>query len=123
MVLKIPGRSVWRRTLEVLKGNKASLKATFDPAPRPRATRTTLRCQRCDCRHLHPVLASASSGERTRELFVRPSPLASFEGPRPSAFIGCANVATLSSLNTCSPQAQARAKELLDGPRLFAASR
>ncbi|HWY43862.1 MAG TPA: PEGA domain-containing protein [Candidatus Sulfotelmatobacter sp.] len=33
IVLKIPGRSDWRRTLEVLKGNKASLKATFDPAP------------------------------------------------------------------------------------------
>jgi S1-C subfamily serine protease len=30
--LKIPGRADWRRTLEVLKGNKASLKATFDPA-------------------------------------------------------------------------------------------
>jgi len=32
IVLKIPGRPDWRRTLEVLKGNKASLKATFDPA-------------------------------------------------------------------------------------------
>ncbi|HLK05378.1 MAG TPA: trypsin-like peptidase domain-containing protein, partial [Candidatus Acidoferrum sp.] len=28
--LKIPGRPDWRRTLEVLKGNKVSLKATFD---------------------------------------------------------------------------------------------
>jgi len=31
--LKIPGRPDWRRTLEVLKGNKASLKATLDPIP------------------------------------------------------------------------------------------
>ena len=30
--LKIPGRPDWRRTLEVLKGNKVSLKATFEPA-------------------------------------------------------------------------------------------
>ncbi|GAC1637376.1 MAG: hypothetical protein NVS9B14_17250 [Candidatus Acidiferrum sp.] len=32
IVLKFPGRPDWRRTLEVLKGNKVSLKATFDPA-------------------------------------------------------------------------------------------
>src|SRR5882724_10289727 len=37
------------------------------------------------CRCAIVVLASASSGERTRESFVRPSPLFIFEGPRPSA--------------------------------------
>ena len=31
--LKIPGRPDWRRTLEVLKGNKTTLKAILDPAP------------------------------------------------------------------------------------------
>jgi len=33
IVLKIPGRPDWRRTLEVLKGNKTTLKAVLDPAP------------------------------------------------------------------------------------------
>ena len=33
IVLKIPGRADWRRTLEVLKGNKTTLKAIFEPAP------------------------------------------------------------------------------------------
>jgi len=33
VVLKIPGRPDWRRTLEVLKGNKTTLKAVLDPAP------------------------------------------------------------------------------------------
>ena len=33
VVLKIPGRPDWRRTLEVLKGNKTTLKAILDPAP------------------------------------------------------------------------------------------
>ncbi|MBS1842642.1 MAG: trypsin-like peptidase domain-containing protein [Acidobacteria bacterium] len=33
VVLKIPGRPDWRRTLEVLKGNKVALKAAFDTAP------------------------------------------------------------------------------------------
>jgi serine protease Do len=32
IVLKIPGRADWRRTLEVLKGNRATLKAVLDPA-------------------------------------------------------------------------------------------
>jgi serine protease Do len=32
VVLKIPGRADWRRTLEVLKGNKTTLKALLDPA-------------------------------------------------------------------------------------------
>ena len=33
VVLKIPGRADWRRTLEVLKGNKTTLKAILDAAP------------------------------------------------------------------------------------------
>jgi PEGA domain-containing protein len=32
ILLKFPGRADWRRTLEVLKSSKASLKATLDPA-------------------------------------------------------------------------------------------
>lgn len=32
IVSKIPGRADWRRTLEVVKGNKASLKAVLGPA-------------------------------------------------------------------------------------------
>ncbi len=32
IVLKFPGRADWRRTLEVLKSSKVSLKATLDPA-------------------------------------------------------------------------------------------
>lgn len=32
IVLKIPGRADWRRTLEVLKGNKTTLKAFLEPA-------------------------------------------------------------------------------------------
>ena len=69
------------------------------------------------CRYTFVVLASASSGERTRELFVRPSPPILHRRPRPSAFIGCANEATLSSLNTCSSPAQARASRSVVGPR------
>lgn len=69
------------------------------------------------CRCTFVVLASASSGERTRELFVRPSPPMLHRRPRPSAFVGCANEATLSSLNTCSPPAQARARRSVVGPR------
>jgi len=33
IVLKIPGHADWHRTLEVLKANKATLKAVFDAAP------------------------------------------------------------------------------------------
>ena len=33
IVLKFPGRTDWRRSLEVLKSSKASLKAALDPAP------------------------------------------------------------------------------------------
>jgi S1-C subfamily serine protease len=33
IVLKIPGHADWHRTLEVLKGNKTTLKAVFDAAP------------------------------------------------------------------------------------------
>jgi S1-C subfamily serine protease len=33
IVLKTPGHADWHRTLEVLKGNKATLKAVFDAAP------------------------------------------------------------------------------------------
>jgi serine protease Do len=33
IVLKTPGRADWRRTLEVLKGNKTTLKAILDQAP------------------------------------------------------------------------------------------
>ena len=33
ILLKMPGRPDWRRTLEVLKGNKTTLKAVLDPAP------------------------------------------------------------------------------------------
>src|SRR5258708_32786580 len=32
IVLKFPGHADWRRTLEVLKSSKTSLKATLDPA-------------------------------------------------------------------------------------------
>ena len=32
ILLKFPGRADWRRTLEVLKSSKVSLKATLDPA-------------------------------------------------------------------------------------------
>jgi len=32
IVLKIPGRADWHRSLEVLKGNKTTLKAALDPA-------------------------------------------------------------------------------------------
>jgi len=31
IVLKFPGRADWRRTLEVLKSSKTSLKATLEP--------------------------------------------------------------------------------------------
>ncbi len=33
ILLKMPGRSDWRRTLEVMKGNKTTLKALLDAAP------------------------------------------------------------------------------------------
>ncbi|HWT89238.1 MAG TPA: trypsin-like peptidase domain-containing protein, partial [Candidatus Angelobacter sp.] len=33
ILLKMPGRSDWRRTLEVVKGNKTTLRAVLDPAP------------------------------------------------------------------------------------------
>jgi hypothetical protein len=33
VVLKFPGHADWRRTLEVLKFSKTSLKAALDPAP------------------------------------------------------------------------------------------
>jgi PEGA domain len=33
IVLKIPGHADWHRTLEVLKGNKTTLKAVLDAAP------------------------------------------------------------------------------------------
>jgi hypothetical protein len=33
IALKFPGHADWRRTLEVLKSSKTSLKATLDPAP------------------------------------------------------------------------------------------
>lgn len=33
IVFKVPGRPDWRRTLEVLKGNKTTLKTVLDPAP------------------------------------------------------------------------------------------
>ena len=33
IVLKLPGRTDWQRTLEVLKGNKTTLKAVLGPAP------------------------------------------------------------------------------------------
>jgi len=33
IVLKIPGRADWHRSLEVLKGNKTTLNAVLDPAP------------------------------------------------------------------------------------------
>jgi len=32
ILLKFPGRADWRRTLEVLKSSKASLKATLEPS-------------------------------------------------------------------------------------------
>jgi hypothetical protein len=31
-VLKFPGRADWKRTLEVLKSSKVTLRATLDPA-------------------------------------------------------------------------------------------
>lgn len=33
ILLKFPGHAEWRRTLEVLKSSKTTLKATLDPAP------------------------------------------------------------------------------------------
>lgn len=33
IILKFPGRADWRRTLEIFKSSKVSLKATLDPAP------------------------------------------------------------------------------------------
>ena len=33
VILKFPGHADWRRSLEILKSSKASLKATLNPVP------------------------------------------------------------------------------------------